>query len=49
MSPAKNPDKQGSEDAVLVDDMLNQLDRVKENVRQALQAQIAEATLPLAQ
>ena len=30
----------------MVDDMLKQLDRVKENMRQALQAQIAEATLP---
>ena len=32
--------------ALMVDDMLNQLDRVKTNVRQAVQAQIAEATLP---
>ena len=36
----------GPQMALMVDDMLNQLDRVKTNVRQAVQAQIAEATLP---
>ena len=30
----------------MVDDMLEQLDRVKTNMRQALQAQIVEATMP---
>ena len=45
MSDSPDPANQGSDDSLLVDNMLEQLDRVKENMRQALQAQIAEATL----
>ena len=36
----------GPDMALMVDDMLEQLDRVKTNMRQALQAQIVEATMP---